>query len=178
MALLGLSACAGDPKTVPGALSRAASAAGDRDASALFPLIDERARFALGAVHGARRKAAELIRASYPAAAQAGAIAELGDAATAETATALFARRCGNNCLDALAHTIGAPRTVREEGGLTHVETVRGTSLTLYRAGDGQYGLVWETDALVRERARAAAELDLIQKNAAAYREQRSLQGS
>jgi len=64
---------------------------------------------------------------------------------------------------------------VREEGRLAHVTTVRGDTLTLYKADDGSYGLVWNSDALVRERARAYAELELTKRNAKLYEEKRGL---
>ena len=173
-----LAACGGDPTTVAGAVSAAASAVGNRDHASLFPLLDERGRFALGATHRARHQAAALIRETYPEPERTTALAELGDAVTAATATDLFAQRCPDACLSELARSLGAPREVKVDGPLTRVTTVRGTELGLYRAEDGRYGIVWETDALVRERSRAAAELDLIQKNAAAYRAQHALTGN
>jgi hypothetical protein len=45
----------------------------------------------------------------------------------------------------------------------------------VYRGNDGQYGLVWNTEALRRENQRAFAELDLIKRNAATYAKQRTL---
>lgn len=173
--VLALSGCSSDPKSVEGALSRAASAVGSRDYPALFASLDERARFALGSVYRARKRAEEVIRTSYPPAAQPRALAELGDAIGADSEVELFRRRCGDDCLAALAAQLGAPRAVRTDGEVTVVETVRGTEARLYRASDGRYGLVWNTDALVRERTRAAAELDLIQKNGATYRSEQGL---
>jgi hypothetical protein len=162
-------ACGGDPTTVEGALSHAASAVARGDYEDLFACIDERSRFALSSVYYARRRAAQLIRESYPKPAQASALGELGDAAQAESAVDLFRRRCDEACVQAFSAQLGAPRRVRSEGRLVTVETVRGTTAQLYRGDDGRYGLVWDTAALARERTRTAAELDLIQKNAALY---------
>jgi hypothetical protein len=64
---------------------------------------------------------------------------------------------------------------VEKRGELTHVRTVRGGELDLYRGQDGGYGIVWNTDALRRESTRAFAELDLIRRNANLYEKQRQL---
>ncbi|MET0341996.1 MAG: hypothetical protein ABW252_13405 [Polyangiales bacterium] len=170
--------CGGDPTRIEGAVSRAASAVASHDHAELFSLIDERARFSLASVHHARRQAAGIIRAEYPAEGREAALAELGDAALAETAVDLFRRRCPAACVAALGAPLAAPRTVSEQGDVTIVDTVRDTRITLHRGKDGRYGLVWQTDALIRERSRAAAELDLIQKNARAYQAQRALRSA
>jgi hypothetical protein len=170
-----LAACGPDPRTVEGALSAAASAVAARDHAALLQALDERARNSLSSVYFARKAAAEEIRASYPQQAQPNALSELGDAVQAESDVELFEQRCGDACLDALASTLGAPRSVKTEGRIAIVATVRGTEAQLYRGDDGRYGLVWESSALMRERTRAAAELDLIKKNAGQYRAQRAL---
>jgi hypothetical protein len=170
-------ACGGDAATVEGALARAASALGARDHEALFAVIDQRSRFALASVYNARKLAAKEIRASYPQEAQHVALAELGDAVDAESDADLFRLRCGDVCLDAFAAELGAPSSVQVDDRLATVTTVRGTQTQLYRGDDGKFGLVWETAALVRERTRAAAELDLIRKNGQQYRSQRALEG-
>lgn len=179
-AIVGVSqpACGADPTTVEGALARTASAVGARDHVALFAALDQRARFALSSVYKARSLAAAEIRASYPPEAQASALAELGDAVQAKSDVDLFRLRCDDACLDGFASILGAPTAVQVEGRISTVKTVRGTEAQLYRDDAGSYGLVWETAALVRERTRAAAELDLIQKNGAQYRSQRALEGS
>jgi hypothetical protein len=168
--------CGADETRVEGAVSRVASAVASRDYDALFALIDERSRFALSSVYHARHQAADVIRASYPADARAQALTELGDAVGAQSPVELFRLRCPETCVSQLAAPLGAPRAVREDGEQTVVTTVRDTELALHRGKDGRYGLVWQTDALVRERSRAAAELDLIQKNARAYKARQALQ--
>jgi hypothetical protein len=178
LAAAGLLSCTGDATRVDGAVARAAAAVASRDHAALLEMIDERARSALQSVYRTRQQAAATIRESYPVEAQAAALVELGDAATAESSVALFRMRCPEACVDQLGAPLGAPRTVREDGDLTRVTTVRDTELTLHRGKDGRYGLVWQTEALMRERTRAAAELDLIQKNARAYQAQRALRES
>ena len=159
-------------------MARAAAAVASRDHAALLDMLDERARSALQSVYRARQQAAATIRESYPADARAAALAELGDAAVATSAVELFRARCPDACVAQLGAPLGAPRSVRVDGDLTLVTTVRNTELTLHRGKDGRYGLVWQTDALIRERSRAAAELDLIQKNARAYQAQRALRES
>ena len=78
--------------------------------------------------------------------------------------------------MDRFASLLGAPREVQRDGMLWTVNTVRGTTLALYRSEAGHYGLVWETPALLRERVRAAAELDLVKKNGELYRERHALE--
>ncbi len=170
--------CGPDPHTVEGGLAAAAAAVAARDHAALFRALDQRARDSLSSVYFARKAAAEEIRASYPVEAQPGALRDLGDALEADSDVALFAQRCADACLDGLANSLGAPRSVAVDDRICTVTTVRGTQAQLYRADDGSYGVVWDSAALMRERTRAAAELDLIKKNGAQYRAQRKLNGS
>jgi hypothetical protein len=174
LALLTL-ACSADATTVEGALSRASAAVARGDHDDLLASLDERSRFALSSVYFARKRAAQVIRESYPAAARDLALRELGDAAQAESVVDLFRKRCDEVCVQNIADRLGAPRATHSEGRKVTVETVRGTTLELYRGDDGRYGVVWDPDRLARERTRSAAELDLIEKNGALYRSQRAL---
>jgi len=164
-----------DPRELDGALARAASALAQRDAVALFRVIDQRARHAISSISKSRRRAAALIKSSYPTAAQAEALAELGDAAIAKDEADLFRMRCGASCLDGLAAQVGAPVETRTEGDELVVKTARGGELRMFRGTDRWYGIVWNTDALSRERARAAAEFEQVQANAALYAQQGQL---
>ncbi len=168
-------ACTPNPREVEGAIARAVAAASAHDAKALFNALDQRERFAMAAVVKARKRAAEVIRTSYPPEAQAEALARLGDALHAETGAALLAMRCPTACMDALAARLSSPRNVQHRERTVEVETVRGERLELYRADDGTYGLVWNSEAAQRENSRAFAELDLIKQNADMYAKQRAL---
>lgn len=168
--------CGPDPKQAEGALAQAAQAASARDGTAMFQALDERARHAMAAVVKARAQAKSAIHKSYPEEAQAEALRALGDAAEVDTPEALFLRRCPQACLDELAQRLSAPREVRHEGPLAVVEMVRGGQVQLYRGKDERYGLVWNTEALMRESRRAFAELDLVRKNAELYEKQRKLE--
>jgi hypothetical protein len=88
----------------------------------------------------------------------------------ASDAADLFAVRCPTSCLDGLAAQVGAPAEVRSSGAVSVVRTTRGGELTLYRGTDTWYGIEWHTEELIRERSRAAAELELVRKNAETYR--------
>lgn len=177
LALSSLFACASsaDPRTVEGALARAASALAEDDPTALFRVIDQRARHAMAAIVQARKEAAEVIRKSYPEAERERALAALGDAKDAADAAALFAMRCPTTCRRELAARVGAPAEQREEGEIVVVRTARGSEVRLYRGNDTWYGIEWHTDELIRERTRAAAELDLVQRNAKLYEERDAL---
>ncbi len=175
--VLAVVACGGgtDPRSVEGALGRAADALAQRDARELFRVIDQRARHALAAISESRRAAAALIQESYPAAARASAISELGDGAQAKDAADLFRMRCDAACLDGLSQQVGAPVETQTQGADVTVKTSRGSELRLHRGSDTWYGIVWNTDALSRERDRATAELDQVKANATVYRQQNEL---
>ncbi len=164
-----------DPREVDGALGRAADALAQRDAEDLFRLIDQRARHAMASITESRRNAAKLIREEYPDALKARALTELGDAAQAKDAVDLFRLRCAGTCLDGLSQSVGAPVETRQDGVEIVVKTARGGELRMYRGDDMWYGIVWNTDALRRERNRAAAEFNQVKSNAELYREQRKL---
>ncbi len=138
-------------------------------------MIDQRARHALAAIAESRQAAAQLIQESYPASTRAAALSELGDAAKAKDAVDLFRMRCAAECLDDLSRQVSAALETRTEGAEIVVKTARGSELRLYRGGDTWYGLVWNTEALNRERNRAVAELEQIKTNAAVYRQQSEL---
>ncbi|MFT3926024.1 MAG: hypothetical protein QM778_26005 [Myxococcales bacterium] len=167
--------CEPDAHQVEGAIARSEAAASNRDSQALFQSLDERARSALHGMVKARKRAADVIQTGYPKEAQAEALASLGDALQAESGEALFALRCPEACMDALAARLSPPRKVQEKDRLAQVETLRGEKVDLYRADDGTYGLVWNSEALRRESTRSFAELDLIKRNADMYAKQRAL---
>lgn len=175
MAIVVLGGCSPDPREIAGTIGIAAQAASNDDAGRLYDVIDERARHALDATVKARRQAKQVIQRAYPAAERSQAIAALGDAAHAEDGRDLFRKRCDRACLDQLAALLAAPKAVRQEGEIQVVRTVRGTELRLYRASDGRYGILWNTEALVRERTRAYAELSVIESNAEQYARKQAL---
>lgn len=170
-----LAGCAPNLTEPEGALGQLAAGCASKDAKAIFPALDERARHSLDAIAHARRGARAVIEASYPNDVRAEAVAQLGDAATAESGAALFATRCSGSCLTQLCQGVGALKTSRSEGQLHHLETVRGGRLTLYRAKDQRYGVVWRSEELMRERRRAFAELSSIENNAKVYEAQEAL---
>jgi hypothetical protein len=167
-----------DPRTVDGAIAYAVRAVERDDPGDLYKVIDERARHAMISTVHDRREAAELVAASYPEAEREAAIAALGDAAEVESAAALFARRCDRACREALGARLGAAADVRTDGEITVVTTARGTTLRLYRGGQGRgwYGLEWHTAELAAERDRANRDLALIRENAATYDRRRALE--
>ena len=165
-----------DPRSVEGALARALEAATAGDARQLYKVIDERSRHAMISIVADRRLAAEVIGRSYPDEARAPALAALGDAARAEDAAGLFALRCGAECLADFASKLGAPRERHTAGEDVRVLTTRGAELTLHLGSDTWYGIVWHTGELSRERDRAAAEREQVQRNAALYEQRSALQ--
>lgn len=169
-----LAACGPDLAQPAGALGLLAQGCASGDAEAVFSALDERSRFALDAIVQARSQARSVVVASYPAEAQAEALAQLGDAAESQTGAELFARRCNPACVARLCQGVGAPASVVTDGGLAAVRTVRGADKQLYRARE-QYGLIWQTEALDRERRRAFAELSTIKANAKVYAQQKAL---
>ena len=118
------------PVSLGGALALASQAIEAGDARMLFRVIDQRSRHAFAAIQQARKQAAALVRSTYPAQAQASALAQLGDAALASDPADLFARRCPKACQAELGVGLGAPvreRTVEGEAGPElEVETANG----------------------------------------------------
>jgi hypothetical protein len=182
--LLGLSFAPGcgqraeDPRTVRGALAKAARALEARDSATLFRLIDQRARHAMAGIVQARREAKQRIEADYPANEQAPALIALGDGAQVATPEALFARRCTEPCMRELASRVGVPVSEEPADHEIVVRTARGTTLHMHPGKDTWYGIVWNTPALVAEAAKAAQELEQIRENAAVYQKRRALEAS
>jgi hypothetical protein len=123
-----------------------------------------------------RRRAAQAIRADYPPGEREAALGPIADAADSADPEALFAKRCAAACRSELAAQLGAPVAQEEHGGDLDVRTARGGHLRLHHGDDGQWGIVWNTDALCDERLRASRELIQIQKNAEVYRRRRALE--
>jgi len=167
-----------DPRSVEGALDAAARALEARDGRALFRVVDQRARHALASIVKDRREAARVVRDTHPEPERARALAALGDAAEAADAPALFAARCDEPCMAALAAKIGAPTERTTEGDELVVRTSRGETLRLHHGSDGWWGIVWRTEALGAERDRAAQDLRQIRENAEIYRRRRVLEAA
>lgn len=169
-----LAACGPDLTKPEGALGQLAQGCAAGEAKEVFSALDERSRFALDAIAQARSKAKGVITSAYPEEARAEALAQLGDASGTQTGRELFALRCDASCVEALCQGVSAAASVALDGGEARVRTVRGAEVTLYRA-QKHYGLVWQTDALMRERRRAFAELSTIEANAKVYAQQKGL---
>jgi hypothetical protein len=169
-----------DTREPRGALALAAQAVEAGDARMLFRVIDVRSRHALAAIQQARSEAAGLIRAHYPADGQAGALAQLGDAALATDVADLFARRCAKACQAEIGARLGAPtgeKVVQGEAGPElEITTATGGLLRLYKGKEGHYGLVFQRQELSAERDRAARELEQIRQNAEVYRKRKALE--
>lgn len=171
-----LGCTAPDPRSVEGLLQRLMSAVEAGDPSALYPLIDRRARSALNSIARDRAAAARLIAADYPEPERAVALSALGDAPQLDDPRALFARRCPKACVAELATQLGAPAEQRAAGKELEVRTRRGTTLRFFRDREGLLGLVWHTAELDDERLRVNRELVQITHNAEVYRRRRALE--
>jgi len=169
-----------DTREPRGALALASQAVEAGDAQLLFRVIDVRSRHALAAIQQARSEAAGLIRAHYPADAQAAALAQLGDAAVATDVADLFVRRCPKACQAEIGARLGAPTSEKvvqgEAGPELEVTTATGGRLRLYKGKEGHYGLVFHRQELSAERDRAARELEQIRANADIYRKRKALE--
>lgn len=161
---------ASDPREIDGAI-RYMAASLEADSSArLFRVIDARSRHAMISIVHDRLAAAQAIRDHYPRAEQERALAELGDAAQVTDAAALFVARCGMRCRRDIRDELGAVDQVEGDELDVSVHTVRGTTLYLHRLHAGDWwGLVWRTEELDLERARAAEERRSIEANAEVY---------
>lgn len=153
-----------------------AGACAAHDARRLYPAIETQARRALEDIVNARTAARALIEQSYPPAARAEALGQLGDAGRVQRGAELFAQRCEADCLAAFCRGVGAPQRSSSDAGTLFVTTVRGGEYALSRDPSGRYGLAFHAAALTRESARAFAELSVVKTNARVYGEQKSLQ--
>jgi len=171
-----------DTREPRGALAVAAEAVEAGEPRRLFRVIDQRSRHALAAIQQARAEAAGLIRTDYPTAAQADALAALGDAALAADIPDLFERRCPTSCQAELGALLGAPvqeRAVEGDAGPElEIETATGSRVRLYKGSDGHYGIVFRRAELYEERDRAARELEQIRQNAEVYRKRKALEAA
>jgi hypothetical protein len=177
--LLAVSVCScsdqAQRQSIRGALAVSAEALESNDAARFFNVLDERSRFALSATVTERLEARDLIVRDYPEAEKARALAALGDAGDVQNAAELFKRRCDAACLRGFRELVGAPAEERVVGDEVVVTTTRGTTLHMHTGSDGTYGIVWNTQPLSEERARAARELKQIRENAGIYRQRREL---
>ncbi len=176
---LGLGACGGasDPREIEGAIRYMAEALRADAPERLFRVIDARSRHAMASIVQDRRAAADVIRRQYPEPERASALAQLGDAAGAGNAAALFAARCDSACRTTLAAKLAAPERVDGDELDVVVHTVRGATLHFHRLAPGDWwGLVWHTEELDTERSRAAEERRTIETNAAVYERSRRLE--
>lgn len=170
-----LAACGPNMEQPEGVLGALAQGCASGSAEAAYPAIDERSRFALDAIVDAHNKARQLIAEQYPAEARAAAFAQLDDLGEVKRGAELFARRCPGACFSSLCEKVGAVTSAEQVADTTHVRTVRGGEYVLYRTPQGRYGIVFETEALMRERRRAFAALSAIKANAQVYARQRAL---
>ena len=170
-----LAACTPKMDEPEGVLAVLAQGCAAGSTEALFPALDERSRFALDAIAEARTKARGAILTHYPEDTRRDALAGLGDDSEARTGAQLFARRCDDACRSRLCSKVSAVSDVSHGDSGTSVRTVRGGEYLLHRTAEGRYGVIYETDALVRERRRAFAELSSVEANVKVYQTQKAL---
>lgn len=176
-----LGSCGGvpDPRTIDGALAYAGRAIEHHDPRTLFEVIDSRSRHAMISIVADRARARAIIERSYPEEAKAEALAALGDAATVRDAPALFAKRCDSTCIGLFRDALGAVVEQRRDGVETVVRTTRGETLRLYRRRETDWwGLVFQTEELSAERARANRDREMIEQNARTYERRRALEAA
>ena len=153
LAVFALGCFPADPRTPEGALDMASRALERGDGKMLFRVLDQRTRHAMDSIVKSRREAASLIKRSYPETEQRAALIALGDAAHVREAAGLFDRRCDIRCRVALHETVGAPKTITQDGDEILVHTTRGTQLRMFLGTDTWYGIVWKTEELSAELA-------------------------
>lgn len=175
-----MAACGGctpdpDPRGIEGAIAAALSQVEARDPARLFRLVDQRARHAMASIQQDRAAAGQLVRASYPPELREQTLRSLGDAASARSATELFAQRCDEECFVGLAQVLRAPANIERTGDEATISTFHGDTLRMHRGGDGWWGIVWHTTELEAERNRASRDLEQIRANAHVYERRRAL---
>ena len=176
-----VSACSGtpDPRTVEGALGYAARAIDLGDAKMLYRVVDARSRHAMISIVSDRQSVGGAHSSLVPG---------IGEGERAREPRGCRGSHGRRRPLRAtlrrpvpLRHqrTPRGSRTYRDARGRRRSAHVKGTTLSLHRAHEGDwYGLVWKTDELVRERDRANRDRHAIAENAAIYDRRRALEGS
>jgi hypothetical protein len=142
---------------------------GDNPA-AMFPYLEEDARWAAYTIRDARAKACTMIKESYPEAQRAELLAAYGDEAAAPDGAdvvALMARKRG--WLARLKRDTSGVKNVEIEGARATVVTARGTRYPFRRRDNGIWGLTIFTAELLAEKDRAARDLDVVEAAAADY---------
>ncbi len=159
------------PDTTPaGAYMRIASAIGRGEPAACFAYLEEEAQVASYTIHGYAKKAAELIKKSYPEPQRSQALARyepLADAADPPEVWVAIAQQRG--WINRLRRDLSGARSIEIAGQRATVVTARGSRYPFRRRPNRIWGLTIFTAEIDAKARHLARDWSLIQQAAADY---------
>jgi hypothetical protein len=167
----------GEPsrKTPQEAFARLAPCMDRADARCLFRELDQDSQWSAATAFKLLARMRAAADRSYPAQERASALGAWQEEANAADPAGLFAVWCAQRrCLERLAQGFGAVARVSDAGGgSATIETTRGALYAMVRRG-GDWGLSVFRDELEAAKIRLGDNLAQVNRNAAAYDEQRA----
>jgi hypothetical protein len=159
------------PETKPeGAYARIALAVAERRPRDAFAYLETEAQWASFTIKGARKKACDRVRQSYPADAAAPLLAAWKDEADAPDGPDVFALMATRKGWVArLERDLSGAAHVDVQGERATVVTARGTRYPFRRRENGIWGMTIFTGELDAEAERASRDLEVVERAAADY---------
>jgi hypothetical protein len=159
------------PDTTPeGAYARIALSIAERRPRDAFAYLETEAQWAAFTIRDARKKACDLVRASYPAEEREKLLAEWSaeaDAPDGPDEFALLAARRG--WIARLERDLSGVAHVEVQGERATVVTARGTRYPFRRRDNGIWGLTIFTAELQAEAEKASRDLEVVERAARDY---------
>jgi hypothetical protein len=135
-----------------------------------FPYLETEAQWASFTIGEARKKACDLVRASYPAIEAAPLLERWREQAGAQDGADVFALLAGQRgWIARLERDLSGIAHVESKGERATIVTARGTRYPFRRRDNGVWGLTIFTAELEAEAERASRDLDVVGKAAADY---------
>jgi hypothetical protein len=156
--------------TPEGAYVRIAFFVAERRVRDAFPYLETEAQWASFTIGEARKKACDLVRASYPAIEAAPLLERWREQAGAPDGADVFALLAGQRgWIARLERDLSGIAHVESKGERATIVTARGTRYPFRRRDNGVWGLTIFTAELEAEAERASRDLDVVGKAAADY---------
>jgi hypothetical protein len=153
-----------------GAYARIALAVAERRPRDAFAYLETDAQWASFTIRDVRKKASDLVRASYPPAERDRLLEGWREEATAPDGADVFALLAARRQWVArLERDLSGALRVETEGERATVVTARGTRYALRRRDNGIWGLTMFTAELQAEAERASRDLEVVQAAAKDY---------
>lgn len=169
-----------DASTPRGALAAMAPCVEDKDPSCLYRKLDRDSRWSLQTIHKTLGRIKALAEESYPPEKRDAALGSWAEEAEAKDPATLFGIYCDERgWMRDLPPRFGPAREISISDGSNRarITTIRGGSIELL-AHDGKWGLSDFGEQLAADKIRLLDRLERVEKNAAAFEEQRLAESS